>query len=544
MKKQASKLMKWLPLFVLSSALMIIIIDTTVLNVSIRNMISDLNTNVQGIQWVISAYSLTLAALTVTGGRLGDLFGRKKMFMLGAVLFAIGSLVTSISPNIAWVIIGNAIIEGIGAALMMPATASLLLNHYKGKERALAFAIWGATAASAATIGPIVGGYLTTNYSWRWAFRINLVVVALLLYGARYLHEARDLKEKKEIDGIGIILSSLGLVSIVYGLIESSTYGWWKATHDFSIFGHAFAPLGLSITPITMLVGALLIAGFLAFEKRREKLGHTPLVSLSLFQNSQFTAGAITTAMLAMGQSGLIFSIPIFYQSVKAYDALHTGLGLLPMSVAVMIGAPFALKLTKKMTPKRVIQLGFVCSTLGVVYLHSVLSATSTVWSLSPGMLLYGFGMGFGFSQLGNLTLSAVSVEQSGEASGVNNTLRQIGASFGSAVVGAALLATISSNIVSNVKASTAIPERAKPAIVQKLQDAGSNVEFGGSSHNSGSAAVDTAISESVQKATVDGNKVALVFTGSFALLALVVSNILPNIRNLETSKDATSSGH
>jgi hypothetical protein len=196
------------------------------------------------------------------------------------------------------------------------------------------------------------------------------------------------------------------------------------------------------------------------------------------------------------------------------------------------------------MTPKRVIQLGFVCSTLGVVYLHSVLSATSTVWSLSPGLLLYGFGMGFGFSQLGNLTLSAVSVEQSGEASGVNNTLRQIGASFGSAVVGAALLATISSNIVSNVKASTAIPERAKPAIVQKLQDAGSNVEFGGSSHNSGSADVDTAITESVQKATVDGNKVALVFTGSFALLALIVSNILPNIRNLETSKDATSSGH
>ncbi|MCA9349990.1 MFS transporter, partial [Candidatus Saccharibacteria bacterium] len=181
---------KWAPLLVLSSALMIIIIDTTVLNVSIRNMITDLNTTVQGIQWVISAYSLTLAALTVTGGRLGDLFGRKKMFQLGAILFALGSLVTSIAPTIGWVIIGNAIIEGIGAALMMPATAALLVNNYQGKDRAMAFAIWGAVAASAAAIGPILGGWLTTYYSWRWAFRINILVVIGLLIGSRFIKEA------------------------------------------------------------------------------------------------------------------------------------------------------------------------------------------------------------------------------------------------------------------------------------------------------------------------------------------------------------------
>lgn len=544
MKKQISKLRKWLPLLVLSSALMIIIIDTTVLNVSIRNMIADLATNVQGIQWVISAYSLTLAALTVTGGRLGDLFGRKKMFMLGAVLFAVGSFVTSIAPNIGWLIIGNAIIEGIGAALMMPATSSLLLNNYQGKDRALAFAIWGATAASAAAIGPIVGGYLTTNYSWRWAFRINLVVVALLLYGARYLHEARDRDEKKEIDVMGILLSSTGLVAIVYGLIESSTYGWFKATRDFTLFGNLFQPLGLSITPLAIVAGLVLLAGFIAYEKQHEAKGHTPLVSLSLFKNMQFSAGAITTAMLAMGQSGLIFAIPIFYQSVKSYDALHTGLGLLPMSIAVMMGAPLALKLTKKLTPKHVIQLGFVISACGVLYLYLMLNQSSTVWSLAPGLLLYGFGMGFGFSQLGNLTLSAVSLEQSGEASGVNNTLRQVGASFGSAVVGAALLATISSQIVTNIQNNVNIPTQAKPAIVQKLQDAGSNVEFGAPAGQVDETPVQKEISKSIQDATIDGNKVALLFTGGFAILALVVSNILPNIRELETAKPVVKSGH
>jgi EmrB/QacA subfamily drug resistance transporter len=531
---------KWLPLIVLSTAVMIIIIDTTVLNVSIRDMIGDLSTNVQGIQWVISAYSLTLAALTVTGGRLGDLFGRKRMFMLGAVLFAVGSLVTSLAPNIAWVIIGNALIEGVGAALMMPATASLLVNHYRGKDRALAFAIWGSVAASAVAIGPILGGWLTTNYSWRWAFRINLVVVVFLLLGTRFLHEARDKVEKLELDFMGIVLSAVGLVLLVYGLIESSSYGWWKATDTFAIFGHNFAPLGLSVTPIAILVGILILAGFVLFEHKHELRGHTPLVSLGLFKNKQFTAGASTTAMMAMGQSGLIFAVPIFYQSVRGLDAFHTGLGLVPMSIAIMIGAPLALKLTKKMTPKRVIQLGFGITIVGVIYLFSMLTVDATVWTLAPGLFLYGLGMGFGFSQLGNLTLSAVAIDQAGEASGVNNTLRQVGASFGSAVVGAALIATLTSSVITNIQARKDIPDNLKPAITQAAAASGSNIEFQGSSNpDSLSPEVHAAVTSSIHEATVSANRIALTFTGGFAVLALLVSNVLPNITNLETGEEA-----
>lgn len=531
---------KWLPLIVLSSALMIIIIDTTVLNVSIRNMINDLGTNVQGIQWVISAYSLTLAAFTVTGGRLGDLFGRKRMFMLGAVLFAIGSMVTSIAPNIAWVIIGNALIEGVGAALMMPATASLLVNHYQGRDRALAFAIWGAVAASAASIGPILGGWLTTNYSWRWAFRINLVVVALLLIGARILKEAHDRTEKIELDMVGVLLSSAGLTSVVYGLIESSSSGWFMAKESFTLFGSNFAPLGLSITPIALFAGLALLVAFVIYERAHERNGHTPLVSLGLFKNKQFTSGALTTAMLAMGQTGLIFALPIFYQSVKGLDALHTGLGLVPMSLAIMIGAPLGLRLTRYVTPKRVIQAGFAISSLGVLYLYLSLGTDSTVLSLAPGMFIYGLGSGFGFSQLGNMTLSAVSVEQSGEASGVNNTLRQIGASFGSAVIGAVLLSTLASGVITHINDNQAIPADLKPEIVAAAQEAGSNIEFAGSAHtDSLPAEVASEVTESIHQATVDGNRNALLLTGGFVLLALVVSNLLPNIRNLETGKPA-----
>src|SRR5579885_2171189 len=185
-----SGLRKWLPMIVLSLALMIIVIDTTILNVSLRNIVNDLHTNLQGLQWVISAYALTLAALTITGGRLGDLFGRKKMFMLGAIIFAVGSFITSISHNVGMMISGESVIEGVGAALMMPATASLLVANYRGRDRAIAFGIWGGIAAASSALGPLVGGFLTTHFSWRWAFRINVFVAIILLLGSVIIAES------------------------------------------------------------------------------------------------------------------------------------------------------------------------------------------------------------------------------------------------------------------------------------------------------------------------------------------------------------------
>jgi EmrB/QacA subfamily drug resistance transporter len=538
-QNQKNKFSKWLPLLVLSSAMMIVIIDTTVLNVSISNMISDLKTNVQSIQWVISAYSLTLAALTVTGGRLGDLFGRKKMFIVGAILFALGSLVTALAPTISWVIIGNAIIEGIGAALMMPATSALLMSTYKGKDRALAFAIWGGVSASAAAIGPILGGWLTTTYSWRWAFIINLFVVAALLYGARCLKESKEEKGGTDLDLIGILLSSLGLVSIVYGLIESSTYGWGKALKPFAIFDNSFAPFGLSVAPIAIAVGIILLAIFAVYELKLEKKGKTPLVSPELFLNKQFTAGSLTTMLQTLSMTGIIFSLPIYYQSVLGLDALRTGFGLLPMSLAVMIGAPLSLRLVGRFTPKQVIMIGLGLSLIGAILLRNAFSVDASVWSFAPGLVLFGVGMGFGFSQLSNLTLSAVSVKQAGEASGVNNTIRQIGSSFGSAVMGAVLLATLSSSVVTHINDNKNIPDQAKPAITKQVKDAGSNIEFASPEQaQSVPAPIANAVEESIHQSTVDGNKAAMTLAIVFSVATLVFSLLLPNIKNLETSED------
>lgn len=528
---------KWLPIIILSLALMIIVIDTTVLNVSLKTIIDDLDTNLQGIQWVITAYALTLAAFTITGGRLGDLFGRKKMFVIGAIIFAVGSFITSISNSLGTMIIGESIIEGIGAALMMPATASLLVANYKGKDRAIAFGIWGGVAGASSALGPILGGFFTTNFSWRWAFRINIVVVLVLLVGAWFIAESRDRSAKRDLDVIGIVLSSLGLLTFVYGIIEASSYGWWMATQPYSLLGNSFAPLGLSITPIAMGLGAILLVAFGLWERFTEKRGKTPLVSLKLFANKQFTSGAGTVALMSLGMTGIIFAVPVFLQSVRNLDALQTGLALLPMSVLVLITAPASALLTKYFTAKRIIQAGLFIGIVASFFLRFLLGPDATAWHLAPGLALFGLGMGLVFAQASNLTLSAVSVKEAGEASGVNNTLRQVGSTFGSAIIGAVVLTTMASSLAGGVSNSTTLPEAYKPQISSALAAQAASGGLDGVS-NSTTDKLSPEIQEELvnigHQASADASRQAMLYTGIFMTAAFAVSFALPNTRDLE----------
>lgn len=539
-KTPVSPLRKWGLLVVLSLALCIIILDTTILNVALGAIIRDLHTDIQKIQWVITAYSLTLAALTITGGRLGDIFGRKRMFVVGAILFAIGSFLASISTSVGMLIAGEAIIEGIGAALMMPATASLLVVNFQGRERAIAFGIWGGIAGASAALGPILGGYLTTQYDWRWGFRINLFVVIALLIGSIIIPESRDTKERKELDIFGVVLSALGMLSFVFGLIEASTYGWWKAKMPFIAFGHTLnMPWDLSIVPICMAIGVAILALFGWYEYRREKAGHTPLVSMGLFKNARFTAGASTTAVMSLGQTGLIFSLPVFLQSVRGLDAFHTGLALLPMSLGLLIVAPLSAALSKKISPKLLINLGLLINVFAYLILRQTLNIETTSTDLIPGLAIFGIGMGLVMSQINNLTLSAVSIQQAGEASGVNNTLRQVGSTLGSAIIGTILIGTLSTHLMDGVRTSTIIPEPAKANIAEVMSTQTSNVEFGGGAH------VDASISPEIKneiirighQATVDANKETLLYSSLFAAFGFLVSLLLPSSRKKKSEE-------
>lgn len=528
---------KWIPMLVLCLALMIIIIDTTVLNVSLKTIIEDLNTDITGIQWVITIYSLTLAAFTITGGRLGDLYGRKKMFIVGAVIFAIGSFITSISSTVGMMIAGESVIEGIGAAMMMPATASILMTTYKGRDRAIAFGIWGGVAGAASALGPIIGGYLTTNYSWRWAFRINLVVVGLLLIGAIFIKESKEHIKKIKLDFVGILLSSLGLLAFVYGIIESSSFGWIFAIKPYQILGKDLIPFNFSISPVAMLIGIMLLTLFVFWEKRVEDMGKTPLVSLKIFKNSQFVVGASVTALLSLGMVGLVFSLPVYLQTVHNLDALHTGLALLPMSVVVLVSAPLSGAISKFVTAKRLIQLGLIFAFFGSIALHYSLSATSSVGDLALGLMLFGLGMGFVMAQASNMTLSAVSVEESGEASGVNNTLRQIGSSLGSAIIGAILLTTLSSSLISGIKSSQVIPQNLKSKITKSVSQDASSVEFSnGKSHSSLPPEVGKEMKRISNNASAEASKKTFIATSIFIALAFVMASFLPNTKHFDKS--------
>lgn len=533
---------KWGGLVVLALALAIIIIDTTLLNVSLKRIIIDLHTDLKSMQWVITIYSLILAAFTITGGRLGDLFGRKRLFLIGAVVFAIGSFLASISTNIGMMIAGEAIIEGIGAAMMMPATASLLVTNFKGRDRSIAFGVWGGIAAASSAIGPILGGWLTTNYSWRWGFRINIVVVALVLLGAFLIKENHNLRTKAKIDLLGIVLSALGLLSIVFGFIQASTYGWWKVKDQLMVLHHTISFGSLSASPVFILLGIVILTLFMLWERWYEKRGNTPLLSLHLFQNSQFVSGASTMAVLALGQAGLFFAVPVFLQAVRHLDALHTGLTLLPMSIALLVAAPLSAFLVKYIRPKLLIQIGMSMSLISFLIMRATLSTTATALDFAPAFVLFGFGMGLIMAQVSNLTLSAVEPKDAGEASGVNNTLRMVGQTLGSAILGAILLSSLITNVSNSVRDSANIPDRFKTSIESGLENRVSDISFGVSSDAATSsipASIRQELEEITQRATVNANKKVMLFGMLFIFLGILVSTRLPNLKDFHSNEAA-----
>ncbi len=534
---------KWFPLVILSLALAIIILDTTILNVSLRTIINDLHTDIQSIQWVITAYSLVLAAFTITGGRLGDLFGRKKMFITGAIIFAVGSFIASISPNVQTMILGEAIIEGIGAALMMPATASLLVSNYRGRDRQIGFGVWGGIAAASAALGPVLGGWMTTYWSWRWAFRINVFVVLLLVVGAMVIREARDREEKPTIDFVGILLSSLGLLTMVFGFIKASDYGWLNMKQNSELLGFHFSKGDFSPVPVFITIGVIILGLFTLWEKAMMKRGITPLVSLNLFRNKQFTTAASITTVLSFAMAGLQFSTPVFLQAVRHLNALDTGIAMLPMSLSLLVAAPSSAFLSKYISPKRIIQIGLLLGSSAFLVLRQGIQVTSDQWALAPGFMLFGIGMGFLMSQTNNLALSAVSVEEAGEVSGVNGTMRTVGQTLGAAVLGAVLISTLTTSLVNGVNASSVIPDQAKPTVSQKVSEETSNIEFGSGSvvTNNAPQPIVEEITKISQQATVDGAHTTLLIGMGVMLLGFLISFLLPNSRDIETGKSLAS---
>ncbi len=436
---------RWITLTIVLTSVLIAALDSTVLNVAIPTILREFDTTLPALQWVVTGYSLTFAALLIIGGRLGDIFGARRVFIVGAALFGVGSLLASLSNGVVVLVIGEAIIEGAGASLMLPATMGIMSSTFVGRERATAFAAWGAVMGAAVAFGPLLGGFLTTNYSWRWAFRINVIVVPFAVLGALVFMPQSTVSGRRErLDGPGALLISSGMFLLVFGISEGGSYGWFRPLQALEIGGVGIWPKGLPISavPVSFVLSALVLATFYVVQRRKERADADPLFEFSNFQRPAFGFGITTLMLLAMGQVSFLLIMSVVLQDGRHLSAVDTGLWLVPSGVAIVIGSQLGSWLTRRIGTTNVVRAGLIIEACGLALIGVSLGAASSSFSiltLLPGFAVFGIGIGFAGSQLNNVILADVPVDRAGATSGANTTVRMLGSALGVAVVSSLL---------------------------------------------------------------------------------------------------------
>lgn len=412
----------WTALILVSLSSFIIALDSTFMNVALTNLVIDLNTTVSAIQVIITVYALTMASLMLLGGKLQDVMGRKKAFLLGAVIYGIGTTIAALSINAAMLLIGWSILEGIGAALMTPATASIITGTYSGKNRAFALGIWTAIASVGAAVGPLVGGFLTTFFSWRWGFGIELIIVIVVLAFSSKLKYFPPSMKLAELDKLSIIISSTGILVLVLGILSLNTPGSWKSAI------------------IMMGAGVLLLIIFYFREKKLISHQIKPLTDIRLFKNRNFALGNLTKLIMQLALAGAVFVLPVFLQEVMGSDAFSTGLAILPLTIGLLIFAIASSKITSKIPSHYVVSIGFLLALAGSYFLSFQFNLNTTIMDIIPGTLLLGVGLGLALPVTGNIVLSSARTDEQSDASGIISTSSSLGTSMGTAIIGLVLI--------------------------------------------------------------------------------------------------------
>ena len=443
-------------LLVLSLSLAIIVIDATIVIVALPQIQQDFKITLKDLEWITSLYALIFGSFLLSWGKLSDEFGRKLIFMVGISTFIVGSIIDGFSLNLSQMLVGR-VIQGFVAAMASPSTLSILTTTFTGKSRNVAFGIWGATAGAAAVLGPVLGGYFTTYISWRWAFFINIPIGIAALVGAAFvIRETRFKDPKYTTDYPGLILITIGLASVLFGLIEAQTYGWLVPNQDFSVGGFKWATSNpISLPLVSIITGIILLGIFAFYEIRRARKGGVPLFDFSLLRYKGFRYGLFTVTIVAMGEFGAVFIISIFLQTVKGLSAISAGLTFLPMAISVFIFAPIAGVLATRFGPKWIITTGMVLEAAALFSMSQIISISNPVYYLYPVLVVYGAGVGLAISQVTSTVLMSIPWQKAGVGSGANNTVRQIGSAFGIAVIGAILVAQVSTVGQASLAAST-----------------------------------------------------------------------------------------
>jgi EmrB/QacA subfamily drug resistance transporter len=501
-------------LVILSAAMFVYVIDTTVMNVSISALVEDLDTTVGGVQAAITLYTLTMASFMLTGGKLGDIWGSKRAFRIGLVIYGIGTTITALSQSIGMLIVGWSILEGLGSALIVPAINTLIRANYKGSRRASAYGVlWGVAAAGAA-FGPLVGGWLTTNASWRVAFAIEAVIVVAVLAFSGLLRDAPPVTPKPKLDLVGVALSVVGLGLFVLGVLQTSSRGWSD-------------PLVLTM----IALGLIIVAVFVWWIRRREAAEEPVLVHPSIFRHRSISAGLPVLSTQTFAQAGLLFLIPLFTQSILGFDAFQTGLTLLPLSIGVLVTSMTTPSLGQRIYPKYIIQAGLVLLFVGGFILARSLETATEASDMAWGLLIGGIAIGLIAGQLPNLILSGVEPREASEASGLQGTAQNLGMALGTAVIGTVILTVALSSIGTQVEASATIADETKVAVEEAVNDGftSADQEILAEELAAAPPEVQEEVEMIYEEAALNGFQGAILVGGIVALLGALVAFRLPN---------------
>jgi EmrB/QacA subfamily drug resistance transporter len=516
----------WKILAVLAAAQFLMVLDQAVMNVSISQLVKDFDTDVTTIQAVIALYSLVMAAFMVPGGKLGDILGRRRTFTIGLVIYGTGSLLTAVSWSVPVLMLGWSVLEGIGAALVLPALVALTARSFQGKPRALAYGVLGGVSGAGIAVGPILGGWVTTNLTWRLVFAGEVVVVIGILLFVRLLPSGGK-REGAKLDGVGAVLCALGLTLVVLGVLGASTWGWLQPRNS------PITPFGFSLTPFMVAAGIGVLAVFAIWQRHREREHREPLIHFRLFRIPPLRSSLEMFLFQNMILMGIFFAIPLYLQIVQGFDAFQTGVKMLPVSVALFVTALVGSRLAGRFPARGIVRAGLGLLLVACVLLLSTIKPDIETVPFAVAMAVLGVGMGLIVSQLGNVAQSSVGEDDRGEAGGLQYTAQQLGASLGTALIGAVVITGLLTGFSNNISDDPRISASVEQEVGVRLEGDVSFVSTDQVRKGAEDAGLDQATTDALVENYADAQltalKTGLLFAGLLVCAAFLTTRRLPS---------------
>ncbi|WP_232717525.1 DHA2 family efflux MFS transporter permease subunit [Gordonia metallireducens] len=468
---------EWLGLGVLATGLSMIVVDGTIVNVSLPVIIDDLKLDLTDAQWINSLYSVVFAALLLSAGRLSDRVGRRLLFIVGVGVFLGGSLLAALADNSATLIFAR-LVQGIGGAFVLPCTLSTVNATFRGRDRVIAFAIWGSVISGMAAIGPLLGGWLTTDFSWRWIFLVNVPIGILVVIGAMLVvPETKAEISVPGLDIVGLLLSMIGFGALIFALIEGQSIGWWTPTADLKLPGMTWSTdAPVSATPVMVVVGLAALAAFVVWERHRARVQRSAILDLSLFRYRTFSWGNFTATTVAIGEFGLLLVLPLFLVNAYGLSTLGAGYVLAVMALGAFASGGAARHVAGRFGAPRTVMIGLGLEVIGVLAFAFYLRPSSSAWVLALLLAVYGAGLGLASAQLTGTVLVDIPTEESGQGSATQSTARQLGAALGTAILGTVLSLGLAHSLTDRLEPVALPPQVSAPLVDATRDSAGSTI--------------------------------------------------------------------